>query len=197
MYCLLRCYLLQPQPVRGKINAKRCTRHARSYHEVCARYLVLVRGIRRCSALLILQVSTSTISLLDAAHTIESSPPFSSQRCRSSSTPVRLFRVIIVNRTYGADKNLYVSLDSPTLFGPTYYGPPRNSLTSLGALGVLDSMAMSLTAIVLDGETIRKKGMLGFDVSILLQMLPPCCTDFTFSGDTAGGRGSADLRREK
>ena len=39
---------------------------------------------------------------------------------------VNLFTITgdIFNRTYGRDKNLYISLSLPTLSGPTYYGPP-------------------------------------------------------------------------
>ena len=35
-----------------------------------------------------------------------------------------LLRGIMVNRTYGTHKNLYISLFSLTIFGPIYYGPP-------------------------------------------------------------------------
>ena len=35
-----------------------------------------------------------------------------------------LFRGAILNRTYGSDKNLDISLLSLKLFGPIYYGPP-------------------------------------------------------------------------
>ena len=35
-----------------------------------------------------------------------------------------VFRGIILNRTYGTYKNLYISLFLITTFGPTYYGPP-------------------------------------------------------------------------
>ena len=35
-----------------------------------------------------------------------------------------LLRGIIVNRTYGTHKNLYISVFLLTIFGPIYYGPP-------------------------------------------------------------------------
>ena len=35
-----------------------------------------------------------------------------------------LLRRAILNRTYGAHKNLYISLFLLTSFGPIYYGPP-------------------------------------------------------------------------
>ena len=37
---------------------------------------------------------------------------------------VRLSRETIVNRTYGAHKNLFISLFLPTIFGPIYCDPP-------------------------------------------------------------------------
>ena len=44
----------------------------------------------------------------------------------ASKIPVlSLLRGAILNKTYGTDKNLYISLFLPRLFGPTYYyGPP-------------------------------------------------------------------------
>ena len=33
-------------------------------------------------------------------------------------------RGLVLNRTYGTHKELYVSLFLPTIFGPIYYGPP-------------------------------------------------------------------------
>ena len=35
-----------------------------------------------------------------------------------------LFRGTILNRTYGTDNNLYISIFLLTIFGPIYYGPP-------------------------------------------------------------------------
>ena len=37
---------------------------------------------------------------------------------------ILLLRGIIVNRTYGIHKNLFISPFSPTIFGPINYGPP-------------------------------------------------------------------------
>ena len=37
---------------------------------------------------------------------------------------VYLLRGAILNRMYGTDKNLYIFLFLPTVFGLSYYGPP-------------------------------------------------------------------------
>ena len=37
-----------------------------------------------------------------------------------------ILRRTIVSRIYGAHDNLYISLFFPTIFGPTYYGPPQS-----------------------------------------------------------------------
>ena len=38
-----------------------------------------------------------------------------------------ILRGTLVNRTYGGNKNLYIYLFLPTIFGPIYYRPVRNS----------------------------------------------------------------------
>ena len=43
----------------------------------------------------------------------------------SDFDPSILLRGTILNRTYGTDKKLYISLFLPTIFGPIYYGPPK------------------------------------------------------------------------
>ena len=47
--------------------------------------------------------------------------------CRRKSHISRfsLLRGNVLNRTYGRDKNLYISLFLLTMFGPIYYGPPE------------------------------------------------------------------------
>ena len=45
-------------------------------------------------------------------------------RCVDELYDLQLLRGTILNRTYGAYKNLNISLFLPTIFGPISYGPP-------------------------------------------------------------------------
>ena len=56
---------------------------------------------------------------------IAGSPPPSSPR-----SVFLLLRGTILKKTYGTHKSLHISIFFPTIFGPIYYAPPRNSLLS-------------------------------------------------------------------
>ena len=45
-------------------------------------------------------------------------------RVQKDRNATLLIRGTIVNRTYGAHKNLHISLFFVTVFGSIYYGPP-------------------------------------------------------------------------
>ena len=58
----------------------------------------------------------------------------------------RLLREAILNRTYGTNKNLHISLFLLTISGPVYYAPPKKYAPLQHIRGLYNTFAVALTA---------------------------------------------------